>query len=57
MILQCTGCKTHDFQDERYGHNMRVHNKFPQGDATMWRCTICNKERTEGKKEDKHGKK
>ncbi len=41
MILRCS-CK-HEFQDERYGRGMRVHNpcsdKGPRsGQAT---CTVC----------------
>ena len=37
-IIRCT-CK-HDFQDERYGQNMRVHNAMLKP-KPGWRCTVC----------------
>jgi len=43
MILHCPNCKQHEFQDERYGRNKRVHNPTKNGD---WRCTICGTVRT-----------
>lgn len=38
-VMQCT-C-THEFQDEMYGHKMRVFNRRPEGKK---RCTVCTKE-------------
>ena len=46
MILKCS-C-SHIYQDGKYGKGMRVHNptlKQPVG--TIFRCTICEKERSE----------
>lgn len=36
MILHCT-CK-HEWQDQRYGRGLRVHNQKKNLD---WRCTVC----------------
>ena len=48
MIKPCT-CK-HEYQDKRYGKNMRVHNiavsKVKGGVA--YRCTVCNKTKEKG---------
>ena len=40
MILRCT-C-VHEFQDEHYGKQMRLHNDCrPQGIILRFRCTVC----------------
>jgi len=33
-------CK-HEFQDKRYGKQMRVHNKARKQREEGWRCTVC----------------
>jgi len=36
----------HQYQDERYGAHIRIHNetlKHPQGGG--WRCTVCKREK------------
>lgn len=39
----CT-CKS-EFQDERYGHGIRVFNeKVVNNKNNGWRCTVCGKE-------------
>lgn len=38
-IIECV-CK-HEFQDERYGRGMRVHNPCKQENSTAFRCTVC----------------
>jgi len=39
-ILKCS-CK-HDYQDERYGKNMRLYNlMLKDGKDNGWRCTVC----------------
>lgn len=51
MILRCT-CK-HDFQDQKYGFGMRVHNsKQGKGVKDSYNCTVCgnNKSKEESKK-------
>lgn len=43
VILKCK-CK-HDFQDERYGKQQRVHNKANKASGTdqhAYRCTVCS---------------
>ena len=35
-VLPCT-CK-HDYEDQRYGKGLRLHNKCNKG----FRCTICS---------------
>lgn len=44
-IKQCTPCKTHEYQDKKYGKNMRVCNSVPNSktDKIEYRCTICGK--------------
>lgn len=38
--LKCT-CK-HEYQDERYGKGIRLHNRIKMGTpANGWRCTVC----------------
>lgn len=47
MTLQCN-CK-HQFQDERYGQYMRVHNAMkadPKSGEGKFRCTVCKSEKT-----------
>lgn len=41
MIIKCN-C-VHEFQDERYGLGMRVHNATAKG--STYRCTVCASER------------
>ena len=43
--LECD-CKS-DYQDKKYGKNIRIHNatvKYPSGNPG-WRCTVCGKTR------------
>lgn len=44
--LRCT-CK-HEYQDRRYGPQVRVHNKMvtPKDHPDQYRCTVCGEERT-----------
>lgn len=45
MIKKCK-CD-HEFQDARYGHRMRVHNKKAGKDARspqVYVCTVCGRE-------------
>lgn len=46
--LKCT-C-VHEFQDQTYGPQMRLHSKMKQKVSTdkTWRCTVCEKEREGG---------
>ena len=46
--IKCT-C-AHEFQDQNYGPQMRLHSKMKQRVLTdkMWRCTVCKKERESG---------
>lgn len=47
MILKCT-C-FHEYQDRIHGAGKRVHNPtVGSGGQTMWRCTVCKSERSEG---------
>lgn len=40
-IIKCT-CE-HEYQDERYGKKMRLHNKIGKGTCIEgWRCTVCS---------------
>ncbi len=55
MILSCFRCQTNEgngaaFQNERYGDGMRVHNETDKRIACklIYRCTICNHERSKG---------
>jgi len=41
-ILHCSPCKSHIFQDKRYGNKMRVHNGCA---GPAYRCTICSNTR------------
>lgn len=43
--IRCN-CK-HEFQDQKYGKDMRVHNKTGQAksDGVKWRCTVCGVDR------------
>lgn len=45
MVLKCN-CN-HEYQDEEYGKNNRVHNKMEKSvnEKYMYRCTVCSKER------------
>ena len=39
-IMQCT-CE-HEYQDGKYGKQMRVHNGSGKKD-NQWKCTVCGK--------------
>jgi len=41
-VLRCK-CK-HEFQDERYGRGLRLHNA--KVDGKKYVCTVCRNERT-----------
>ena len=40
-IIKCN-CKN-DYQDEKYGKNMRVHNSTADTKKNGYRCTVCEK--------------
>lgn len=43
-ILKCD-CK-HEYQDQKYGKGMRVHNTKKKGkDGNLNRCTVCQRTR------------
>ena len=44
-VLKCT-C-SHNYQDKRYGKNMRVHNQTDKDHGNVWRCTVCKQERSQ----------
>ena len=48
-IMQCN-CK-HEYQDQQYGLNKRVHNPCPGKSANeiVYRCTVCSKQITQNK--------
>lgn len=33
------------YQDKRYGTNMRLHNPKADVGGTLWRCSVCGRER------------
>lgn len=40
VVLKCT-CE-HEYQDERYGNRMRLHNRTGKdASSKSWRCTVC----------------
>lgn len=41
MILKCTSCKPHKYQDNKYGFKKRVCNATVT--AGQYRCTVCGK--------------
>jgi len=43
VLAECT-CKN-DFQDEKYGKGIRVHNLTVGKDTREARCTVCQTER------------
>jgi len=56
MVLSCLRCQADlgqgaAFQNKRHGSGMRVHNETRQIIASkrVYRCTICNTERTKGR--------
>ncbi len=42
-VLPCS-CQ-HDFQDKKYGKGKRLMNLTIKRNPTVWRCTVCGKER------------
>jgi hypothetical protein len=47
MKIMFCGCK-HEYQDEKYGSNKRVHNRVTKDEkpnCRRWRCTVCEKVR------------
>jgi hypothetical protein len=45
-VKRCS-CKD-KFQDKRYGHKLRLHNKTLKHPTSSggWRCTVCGKEKS-----------
>ena len=43
MILRCD-C-AHTGQDDLHGKGLRVHNQTSKVNPTIYRCTVCKKER------------
>jgi len=39
MILKCK-CK-HEYQDGKYGKDLRVHNETAKSSNDKYRCTVC----------------
>lgn len=56
-ILACKSCKTHSFQDEKYGVGNRVHSQTTAQEGKVWRCSVCGSERSHGQEEAKEKKK
>jgi hypothetical protein len=53
MVLSCFRCAANQgagakFQDREYGDGKRVHNECNKsgGGATVYRCSVCETERT-----------
>jgi len=44
-ILRCDSCKKHEYQDQKYGDMMRVHNPKASTKDGGWRCTVCGRTR------------
>jgi len=44
MLSFCPDCNTHEYQDKRYGINIRVVNETTKLHPTQYRCTVCGKE-------------
>lgn len=51
-ILACKTCRSHPFQDEKYGTSMRVHSQTCEQDGKVWRCTVCSTTRSYGDTDD-----
>ncbi len=49
MVKLLCSCK-HEFQDERYGKYMRLHNTVVKPSGTEARCTVCGGRKTIKKK-------
>lgn len=56
MVLSCFRCRDNksagaEYQNREYGPGMRVHNATDKrmGGKTIYRCTICENERTKGR--------
>lgn len=43
MTIKKCDCKS-EFQDKKYGKDMRVHNKYIK-DSGGYRCTVCGKDK------------
>jgi hypothetical protein len=41
-VMKCDSCRQHDFQDTKYGKNMRVHNGGGSKESPKWNCTVCS---------------
>lgn len=43
------GCNCNsEYQDKQYGSGIRLHNHTQKNMATLWRCTVCGRERPIG---------
>jgi len=54
MVLSCFRCESNtgpgaEFQNQKYGHGKRVHNETEKTQPRIYRCTICETERSAGK--------
>jgi hypothetical protein len=47
-IKRC-GCRS-EYQDQKYGAMMRVHNHAPK--KPCWRCTVCGTEKVVERREE-----
>jgi hypothetical protein len=41
MITFCPSCKPHEYQDKRFGQNMRIANETQHKSPSKYRCTVC----------------
>jgi hypothetical protein len=45
-IKRCNNAKCiNEYQDDKYGKGMRVHNRTTKKDMPKLRCTVCKEER------------
>ena len=44
--MKCENCKPHEFQDTKYGKNVRVFNSAGSKETLKWRCTCCGNEKS-----------
>lgn len=52
-VLRCPSNCRHDYQDQRYGRGMRVHNLAALNKKEIeryWRCTVCGLPKRSGAK-------
>ena len=40
-VMDCKGCRAHEFQDMKHGKGKRVFNKSGKPGSQEWSCTVC----------------